>query len=67
MKISREGPALERVYIEALIVGLCIGVAALLLDYWVGYSSWRLRIALLVLVGGALCLLQYGLGRLWRR
>lgn len=58
---------MERVYVEAVIMGLCIGVAALLLDQWIGYRSWNMRIATLVLVGGALCLLQYGLARLRRR
>ncbi len=67
MKISRAGRAVERVYLEALVMGLCIGVAAMLLDYWVGDGSWRLRGATLLLVGGALCVFQYRLARFRRR
>jgi hypothetical protein len=57
----------ERVYLEALLVGLCIGIAAILLNYWLNDNSWRVRLTALVLVGGGLCLLQYGLSRVLRR
>ena len=67
MKIRKAGRGVERVYIEAVVMGLCIGLAAMLLDYLVGYSSWRLRIVGLLLVGGALCVFQYQLGRFRRR
>jgi hypothetical protein len=56
----------ERVYLEALLMGLCIGLAALLLNSWVGDGSWRLRIGSLALAGGGLCLLQYWLARAGR-
>jgi len=67
VKISRTGRAVERVYLEAFVMGLCIGVAAMLLDYWVGYGSWPLRIVTLLLVGGGLCVFQYRLARFRRR
>lgn len=57
----------ERVYIEALVMGLCVGLAAVLLNYWLNDNSWRVRILALLLVGAALCLVQYGLVRLGRR
>jgi hypothetical protein len=56
-----------RVYIEALVIGLLIGVAAVLLNHWLNDNSWPVRLAALVSVGAALCLLQYALARLWRR
>jgi hypothetical protein len=54
---------LDRIYIEALIMGLCIGLAALLLNWWVGDASWRPRALALLVVGGLLCVIQYGLAR----
>jgi hypothetical protein len=56
----------ERIYLEALAMGLCIGVAAMLLDYWLNDSGWRTRIAALIVVGSGLCLLQYGITRFRR-
>jgi hypothetical protein len=53
----------QRIYIEAILMGLCIGLAALALNHWVGDGGWRLRIAALALVGGGLCLLQYLIAR----
>lgn len=67
MKSSKRGRLLERTYIEALIVGLCIGLAALALDSWVGGASWPWRIVTLTAVGGLLCLVQFGITRLWRK
>lgn len=58
---------MDRMYREALVVGLCIGIAALLLDHWLGYRSWPLRIFALTMVGGGICVLQYALARFWRR
>lgn len=62
---KQSGRRLERVYVEAILIGLCIGLAALALDTWVGDRSWRMRIAGLVVVGGLLCALQYGV--VWLR
>jgi hypothetical protein len=57
----------ERVYLEGIVMGLCIGLLALLLDAWIGDRSWRMRITGLVLVGGALCVLQYAVARIGKR
>lgn len=62
-----EGQVVERVYIEALVMGLCIGIAAVLLNYWLNDNSWRLRLFALFSVGAGLCLLQYGIARLRRQ
>lgn len=56
---NNKGGLLERVYFEAIIMGLCVGLAALLLDRLVGEAGWPPRLLLLLLVGGALCLVQY--------
>lgn len=67
MKSSKPGRLLERAYIEAFVVGLCIGLTALALDRWVGEAGWPTRIVTLIAVGGLLCLLQFGITRLWRK
>lgn len=67
MKSSRRGRLLERVYLEALVMGLLIGLAALLIDRWVGEAGWPPRLLALAVVGGALCLAQYGLVKARRR
>jgi hypothetical protein len=67
VKSSKPGRILERAYIEALVVGLCIGLAALLIDEWVGDAGWLTRIVALLVVGGLLCLVQFGITRLWRK
>ncbi|HMQ29307.1 MAG TPA: hypothetical protein PKD53_01215 [Chloroflexaceae bacterium] len=67
MKSSKRGGILERVYLEAMVMGLLIGVAALLIDRWVGEAGWPPRILALLVVGGSLCLAQYGLVRARRR
>jgi hypothetical protein len=67
VKSSKPGRLLERAYIEAFVVGLCIGLAALLIDRWVGDAGWPTRIATLTAVGGLLCLVQFGITRLWRK
>lgn len=61
-----EGQVVERVYIEALVMGLCIGIAAVVLNYWLNDNSWRLRLFALFTVGAGLCLLQYAITRLRR-
>lgn len=66
MKSSKRGRLPERTYIEAFVVGLCIGLAALALDRWVGEASWAWRIVTLMAVGIVLCLVQFGITRLWR-
>ncbi len=63
MKNNKRSRLLERVYVEAIVMGLLIGLAALLLNRWVGEAVWPARLLALALVGGALCLVQYGLVR----
>lgn len=63
MKSSKRRQSLERVYLEAVVMGLCIGLAALLINQWVGESSWPWRGVVLMIVGGVLCLVQYVLAR----
>ncbi|GAB4433499.1 MAG: hypothetical protein OHK0015_22330 [Chloroflexi bacterium OHK40] len=58
---------MERIYLEGLVIGLCIGIAAMLLENWVGYESWRVRLIVLLVTGGALCVLQYYVARFRRR
>ncbi|MCS6880146.1 MAG: hypothetical protein RMK84_03950 [Oscillochloridaceae bacterium] len=53
-------------YTFAVVMGLLIGIAAVLLERWVGGAGWGLRVAALALAGAALCLVQYGLTR-WPR
>jgi hypothetical protein len=67
VKTPKRGALVERVYLEAVLMGLCIGLAALALNRWMGEGGWSLRIAALLLVGGGLCLLQYWLARAGRR
>ena len=45
-------------------MGLCIGFATLLLNWWVGDANWRPRLLALLVIGGLLCMLQYGLTRI---
>jgi hypothetical protein len=66
VKNPKRGAPIERIFLEAVLMGLCIGLVALLLDHWVGDSSWHLRIASLLVVGGGLCLVQYWLARAGR-
>jgi len=53
-------------YAIAVVMGLLIGILAVLLDRWVGEAGWWLRVAALVITGTVLCVAQYGLAR-WRR
>lgn len=59
--------AVERLSIDAVVMGLTIGLGAILLDAWVGDAIWPLRIAALLLVGSALCAVQYLLLRQRRK
>jgi hypothetical protein len=56
----------NRRYADAALMGLSIGLCAIMLEVWVGESEWPGRIGALLLVGSALCAAQYGLMR-WRR
>jgi hypothetical protein len=66
VKNPEGGGLVERVYLEAILMGLCVGLAALALNSWVGDGSWPLRIASLLAIGGGLCLVQYWLARVGR-
>lgn len=50
-------------YPVAVVMGLMIGLLAILLDMWVSQATWGVRLVALVLVGSALCLVQFGLTR----
>ncbi|MFV9505310.1 MAG: hypothetical protein AB4911_12175 [Oscillochloridaceae bacterium umkhey_bin13] len=60
------GRFLVRFYVEALIVGIVIGLGALLVEQIAGSAGWGVRLLTLALVGGALCGFQYALRRWWR-
>ncbi|MBX0326788.1 hypothetical protein K2Z83_03715 [Oscillochloris sp. ZM17-4] len=57
---------MDRRYAEAAIMGLAIGLGAILLEVWVGHAGWPARIAALVVIGAVICAAQYGLMR-WRK
>jgi hypothetical protein len=63
MKNSKRKIAVRRIYLEALVIGLSIGGSALVLDRLVGDASLLVRVVSLIVVGGLLCLVQYGLTR----
>jgi putative flippase GtrA len=63
VKKQRREDFTRRFYFEAVVIGLGIGVAALSLDQLVGEAGWFVRVASLLIVGGLLCLVQYGLKR----
>ncbi|MGQ9926651.1 MAG: hypothetical protein ACUVS4_07250 [Chloroflexaceae bacterium] len=52
-------------YAIAVVMGLLIGILAVLLDRWVGEAGWGLRAAALLITGSVLCMAQYALTR-WR-
>lgn len=58
---------MERFYLEAFAMGLLIGIAALLINTWVGDASWPRRVVALVAVGGLLCLVQFAMARVRRK
>jgi hypothetical protein len=57
----------DRLSIDVALMGIAIGLGAILLEAWVGESGWPARIAALLLVGALLCAAQYWLIRLRRR
>lgn len=57
----------ERLSLDALMMGLVIGICAILLERWFGAAAWLVRMIALVVVGLFLCALQYGLMRWMRR
>lgn len=61
------GPEVDRRVIEAVVMGLCIGVAALLIDLWVGDAGWTRRILAFLGVGGLMCLIQLLMSRAGRQ
>ncbi|NTV63554.1 MAG: hypothetical protein HGA65_08470 [Oscillochloris sp.] len=56
-----------RLSLDAVIMGLIIGICAVLLESWAGRASLPLRLVCWLLVGGALCAVQYALMRWLRR
>jgi hypothetical protein len=57
---------LERFYTEAVVMGLLIGLTVVLLQIWLGSAQFSLRLVGLLVAGGLLCVVQYGLGRVRR-
>ncbi|NTW01611.1 MAG: hypothetical protein HGA19_09905 [Oscillochloris sp.] len=58
---------MERSYIDAMIMGLTIGLGAFFLEVWVGKAGWPLRVIAFLVIGATLCAIQYGLIWLRRR
>lgn len=65
--ISAEERSLNRVLGQAIIIGVLIGLSAMLLQIWVGEAGWLARGAALLLLGGLICWLQFWLLRRHRR
>jgi len=63
---NRSDVSMKGRYAIAVVMGLLIGILAVLLDRWVSEAGWGLRAAALVITGTVLCVAQYGLAR-WRR
>ena len=63
---NRSDVPVKACYAIAVVMGLLIGILAVLLDRWVSEAGWGLRAAALVITGTVLCVAQYGLAR-WRR
>ncbi|MCX7790121.1 MAG: hypothetical protein N2378_05740 [Chloroflexaceae bacterium] len=57
---------MKATYTIAAVMGLLIGVVAVLLDRWVGEAGWGVRVVAFVLTGSVLCVVQYGFTH-WRR
>ncbi|MEI8308054.1 MAG: hypothetical protein WCF99_13420 [Chloroflexales bacterium] len=58
---------MDRSYIDAVIMGLAVGLGAILLEAQAGSLGWPLQFTALLLIGTILCAAQYGLIRLRRR
>ncbi|MEI7771310.1 MAG: hypothetical protein WCI67_15070 [Chloroflexales bacterium] len=54
-------------YSDATIMGLAIGLGAILLEAWVGVAGWLVRVAALLLIGAILCAVQYWLIQVRRK
>jgi hypothetical protein len=63
LKKQRREAFTRRIYFEAVVIGLGVGTAALSLEQLVGEANWLVRVTSLLIVGGLLCLVQYGLKR----
>jgi len=61
---SKRVQRVERFYVEAVVMGLLIGLAVLLLQSWLGAAAPAVRLLALLVAGGLLCLIQYGMARL---
>jgi hypothetical protein len=51
-------------HIEAIIIGLLLGISAVALREWLAYSSLPVRITVLAGAGSFICLIQYFLTRI---
>jgi hypothetical protein len=57
----------NRLYIDAVMIGLAIGLGAVLLEAWVGTAEWQVRIAAMLGISAILCAAQYWLIKLHRK
>lgn len=62
--MSKKVQALKRVDLEAIVMGLLIGLTVVLLQLWLGAAELPLRVLALLVAGGLLCLVQYGMAKL---
>ena len=61
--MSKKVQALKRVDLEAVLMGLLIGLTVVVLQMWLGQAGVLARALALLAAGGLLCLVQYGLER----
>lgn len=64
--MSKKVQALKRVDLEAVVMGLLIGLTVVGLQTWLDEAGLLTRGAALLVAGGLLCLIQYALVRLRR-
>lgn len=62
--MSKKVQALKRVDLEAVLMGLLIGLTVVALQAWLGQAGMLVRALALLAAGALLCLIQYGLGRM---
>ncbi len=62
--MSKKAQALKRFDVEAVVMGLLIGLTVMLLQLWLGAAQMPARVLALLAAGGLLCLIQYAMSRL---
>lgn len=58
---------MKQLSLDAVIMGIIIGISAVLIDLWFSQARWFVQLAVLVGVGILLSGIQYGLMRWLRR